>query len=109
MSWSVCSRSTTPSVLSRAICDTIGVMTTTVTTRDGARYTFAPDFTAVSVEGDSRELLSRPTLGVGFRMLLSYTDGGHDLTAHVTEVADENVATDDETLALFRQLARVAL
>lgn len=84
-------------------------MTTTVTTRDGARYTFAPDFTTVSVAGDSRELLSRPALAPGFRMLLSYTDGGHDLTAHVTEVTDETVAADDETLSMFRQLARVAL
>lgn len=87
----------------------MGTMTTTVTTRDGARYTFAPDFTTVSVEGDSRELLSRPSVAPGFRMFLSYADGEHDLTAHVTEVTDERELTDDETLGLFRQLARVAL
>lgn len=87
----------------------MGTMTTTVTTRDGARYTFAPDFTTVSVEGDSRELLTRPAMAPGFRMFLSYADGEHDLTAHVTEVTNERETADTETLSLFRQLARVAL
>lgn len=111
MSWSACSRMISLSVLWLTICDTMGIMTTTVTTRDGARYEFTPDFSSVSVNGDIRELLSPPSVDRGFRMLLSYRDGGHDMTEHVSEVtvAGDAPASGGLTFEDFRLLSRAAL
>lgn len=88
----------------------MSTMTTTVTTRDGARYTFAPDFASVSVEGIDRALLSPPSVDMGFRMLLTYTDGGHDLTEHVSEVSVAGDAPENHPFDLpqLRKLARQA-
>lgn len=61
--------------------------TTTATTRDGARYTFAPDFSSVLVDGEDRALLTPPTVHVGFKMLLVFRDGGTKVTDNVAALA----------------------